>query len=302
MKIILRNSENLLCDKIESLPFKDHRLRCLHICSAKISDCDHEALIEKLKIEMKSYPSQLYLMQDDDIIIIVKGLLLRQFEQICENITPLLFGENSEKTDADMFHYYDLFKEYDFVRELVKIKKETAKTAPKKPSRILSDSEQQQQDDESASKLSDEEYKNLIKSIHKRRSNREGIAALVIDDDDFTRKLIASSIEQEYPAESAQNGFTGINAHIKMAPDITFLDIEMPDINGQVVLEKILKIDPNAFVVMLSSHKDQQNVMKAVQTGAKGFIGKPFKKEKLFKYLKARERDKNNALGNVASP
>ncbi len=300
MKIFLRNSEKLLSDKIESLPFKDHRLRCLHFSCSKLSEYNHDEVSKQLTNEMTSYPSQMYLMHDGDIFIITKGLLLRQFEQICEHMKPIMFCEDQDHTPEEIFHYYDLFKQYDLVCDLVNEKKDLYLKKPKPEPKISTCSEKQKAEEENEKKLTQDLYKNLIQTLQKRRNSRDNIEVLVIDDDDFSRKLIASSIEQNYTTETAADGFSGINTHIMKAPDITFLDIDLPDINGQIVLEKILKIDPHAFIVMLSGHKDQQNVVQAIQNGAKGFIGKPFKKEKLFKYLRARERDKENALCNVA--
>ena len=64
-----------------------------------------------------------------------------------------------------------------------------------------------------------------------------------------------------------------------------FLDIDLPDVNGHEVLSSILKIDANAHIIMLSGNSDQENVVNAIKAGAKGFVAKPFLKDRLYKYI-----------------
>ena len=81
------------------------------------------------------------------------------------------------------------------------------------------------------------------------------------------------------------DGQGALMGYVNKAPDVLFLDIGLPDIDGHAVLEKIFKLDPDAYVVMFSGNKDRDNVMKAVELGAKGFVGKPFTSEKLLQYI-----------------
>jgi two-component system chemotaxis response regulator CheY len=66
---------------------------------------------------------------------------------------------------------------------------------------------------------------------------------------------------------------------------VLFLDIGLPDIDGLKVLERIFKLDPQAYVVMFSGNGSKEHIMRAVELGARGFVGKPFTKEKLFQYI-----------------
>lgn len=64
-----------------------------------------------------------------------------------------------------------------------------------------------------------------------------------------------------------------------------FLDINLPDISGHDVLARLRDIDPQIYAVMLSGHTQSENVMEALKMGAKGFVSKPFTKEKLLQYI-----------------
>lgn len=62
-------------------------------------------------------------------------------------------------------------------------------------------------------------------------------------------------------------------------PDITFLDIELPDGNGIDVLKQIKEIEPNAYVVMMTGSNKAKDVESSINSGAAGYILKPFNAE-----------------------
>ena len=64
-----------------------------------------------------------------------------------------------------------------------------------------------------------------------------------------------------------------------------FLDIEMPEKDGIQVLKEILGTKSNAYVVMITSHSTEENVHKALELGAKGFIVKPYRFNKLISII-----------------
>jgi len=100
-------------------------------------------------------------------------------------------------------------------------------------------------------------------------------------------------------AETAEDAFEMYKKHM---PDITFLDIDLPDGNGNEVLEKIKEIDENAFIVMLTGSQRTDDVNKAISNQVAGYIVKPLTREKvehyLRKYLKHREYIMGTTLGN----
>ncbi len=125
----------------------------------------------------------------------------------------------------------------------------------------------------------------LISSISSRRMERKRPGVLMIEDDVFSLHLVGNALRTEYDFNVASNARDGLNAYIKYAPDILFLDINLPGLSGLEILKEILSIDPNAFVVMLSGNGNKDNVMGAVTGGAKGFVGKPFTLDKLKDYI-----------------
>ena len=104
------------------------------------------------------------------------------------------------------------------------------------------------------------------------------ITALIIDDDSHTRGYIRSFLNSlEYiTVQEASLGNDGIKMYRKHSPDIVFLDINMPDKDGVTVLQELLTINELAHIIMVSGDSTFDNVKISIDSGAKGFIAKPF--------------------------
>lgn len=125
----------------------------------------------------------------------------------------------------------------------------------------------------------------LLASISKRRAEHVKPEIVIVEDDPFSRKLVHTALVGKHTVSVAENGHNAISSYVYQAPDVMFLDIDLPDISGHEVLKKILSIDPSAYIIMLSGNGDKENIMGAIQNGAKGFVAKPFTKDKLFAYI-----------------
>ena len=109
---------------------------------------------------------------------------------------------------------------------------------------------------------------------------------LIIEDDVMVRGLLATFLQGAHQIIQAKNAESGIIAYIDQAPNIVFLDIHMPGLDGHDTLTYLRQIDPEACVVMLSGDSSSQNVISTRNLGAVGFVRKPFTKEKLLEYVK----------------
>ena len=136
---------------------------------------------------------------------------------------------------------------------------------------------------EAYEKMSD---KSRISSIAARRNRREHALVLVIEDDRFTSSYATGILSKDYDVIVAKTGEEGITAYIEHAPDIVFIDIHLPGINGHQALQAIKSVDIKAFAVMLSVDTVKENIIGASKGGAKNFIKKPFSKERLIEAVK----------------
>lgn len=112
----------------------------------------------------------------------------------------------------------------------------------------------------------------------------KNISLLFVEDDDFSRKLLTMAMNGKRFG-IAKTGQEAVQMFRSLAPDIVFLDIQLPDVDGIGVLQAIKKIDPSAYVVMLTSTSDKSVVMKCIQKGARGFIVKPFSPRQFNEYI-----------------
>lgn len=110
---------------------------------------------------------------------------------------------------------------------------------------------------------------------------------LIVDDSLFMRlSLKAMLIKNGFEVVGeAENGIKGIEMYNILKPDIVTMDITMPEMEGTEALEQIVKINPDAIVVMVSAIGQETKVKQAILLGAKGFIVKPFKEDHLVKAL-----------------
>ncbi|SFC91515.1 response regulator [Clostridium uliginosum] len=110
---------------------------------------------------------------------------------------------------------------------------------------------------------------------------------LIVDDSMFIRVTLRTMLEKNgfKVVGEAENGRVAIDKYKELKPDIVTMDITMPEMEGIESLQKIIEIDPDAKVIMLSAVGQEDNVKTSIMLGAKTFIVKPFKEEHLLKVL-----------------
>jgi len=114
------------------------------------------------------------------------------------------------------------------------------------------------------------------------------IRVLIADDALFMRNMIKDvfgSDEFEVVGEAA-NGVEAVERYKELKPDITTMDIVMPQKSGIEAVRDIMKLDKEAKIVMCSALGQESLVMEAIEAGAADFIVKPFKPEKVVEVVK----------------
>ena len=79
---------------------------------------------------------------------------------------------------------------------------------------------------------------------------------------------------------------TAISEFDRTHPDIVLMDITMPQMEGIEAAERIVQAHPEARIVMVSSVGYQENIVAALQRGARHFVQKPVKPEVLYEVIK----------------
>jgi len=107
---------------------------------------------------------------------------------------------------------------------------------------------------------------------------------LIVDDEKDIRNLMQEIFEEEgYQVETAANGVQAQKAWRKRLPDVVFLDVWMPDIDGITLLKEMQKeqVLEHAKVVMMSGHGTIETAIEATKLGAYDFLEKPLSLAKL---------------------
>ena len=106
---------------------------------------------------------------------------------------------------------------------------------------------------------------------------------LIVDDTTFMRTTLRRFLEQQHITDvfEAVNGLDGLTKYKLQRPDLVLMDISMPVMDGIEAVKLIKAFDKNANIIICSLQGQKSNVMEAIKSGARSFLVKPIKPEKL---------------------
>lgn len=281
MEIVVKRSEERLIADLQEQQHSFPSNRCLHIRLSQM-EMNRDEVLSNLLVALEGvvtfYQTTIYICHDNDLFLLNRSLSRKTVEKLfnvfCPSLSPV-----QQTQFAGLASLFEVGIEWQKMRAILekKIEKRDAKHIDTKTREALSVASHEETIEEISAEL--------IRSLSERRSNRKSPEVMVVEDDPFSQKLVSNALREQYAFAMTGDGQGAILNYVRKAPDILFLDIGLPDIDGHQVLAEIFKIDPNAYVVMFSGNGDKENIMRAVELGAKGFVGKPFTKSKLFQYI-----------------
>lgn len=111
----------------------------------------------------------------------------------------------------------------------------------------------------------------------------EDAKILITDDSILARKQLKDMISTVGTPVfyEARDGQDAINQYKRNKPDLVFLDIVMPNKDGNAAIEEIMRDDPDATIIIASSIGTQSQLKKAIEAGAKEFIQKPLDQQQV---------------------
>lgn len=119
------------------------------------------------------------------------------------------------------------------------------------------------------------------------------IKVLICDDSILVRKKLSDILKSAGIASvfEAKNGIEAVEQYKACSPNLTFMDIVMPEKSGLEALKEIKAYDSNAKVVMASTIGTQSNLTSAIKAGAFDFLQKPVQEDDVYKILNTFTKD-----------
>lgn len=113
---------------------------------------------------------------------------------------------------------------------------------------------------------------------------------MVVDDSAFMRRFLSGILvaEGHSVCVEALNAKEAVEKYKEFRPDLVTMDVVMPmmdELDGIGAVKEILKIDPDAKILLISVMKMESLLAKALEAGAKGFVTKPLQPDKVIEVV-----------------
>jgi DNA-binding NarL/FixJ family response regulator len=129
------------------------------------------------------------------------------------------------------------------------------------------------------------------------------IRVLCVDDHPIVRDGIAAIIGLQPDmmlAGAAATGGEALERFLELRPDVTLVDLRLPDMSGFDLIKKIRDKSPNARIIVLSSHEGDVDIQRALEAGAQGYVVKGIVRGELFEIIRSVHAGKRRLPAAVA--
>jgi two-component system NarL family response regulator len=113
---------------------------------------------------------------------------------------------------------------------------------------------------------------------------KQCIRILIADDHSVVREGLVSLVKRKSDmtvVAEASNGREAVDLWKEHHPDVTLLDLRMPELDGVGAIKEIREIDPNAHILVLTTFDGDEDIYRAIKAGAKGYLLKDTAREAL---------------------
>lgn len=112
------------------------------------------------------------------------------------------------------------------------------------------------------------------------------LTAMVVEDEGVANELLSSTFKNFFSdVTSAFNGKEALEMFERIQPDIIFVDIVMPEMDGIELSRKLREMNPNQIIIVISASNDIQKISESIEIGVNSFIQKPIDTKKIIELL-----------------
>jgi len=118
---------------------------------------------------------------------------------------------------------------------------------------------------------------------------KKAIRVLVADDHTVVRDGLVAIIQQEKDMEvvaETGDGHQAVELWKKHKPDVTLMDLRMPELDGVNAIYEIRAADPNARIIVLTTFDGDEDIYRGMRAGAKSYLLKDVRREELFQCIR----------------
>lgn len=224
------------------------------------------------------YDGELYFCRDGDLAICWRGRIKEIKDAIIQTLLIRYPSESATNTPLPQFSIYETSTHGEelrlIFREKLRVSNEVKPAV--KPAVVSSAAVP-----ETWEPVFTSVQLQFLENALKIKTLRKEPLFLVIEDQDFSRKLLTGLLEQNYSCMAAKDARQALNIYAHHAPDMVFLDIELPDADGHKLANVFKRHDPQCYVVMVTGNNHVDDVVKAKANKVQGFIVKPYNKNKI---------------------
>ena len=142
------------------------------------------------------------------------------------------------------------------------------------------------------------------KSPISRNETMEKIRILITDDHPVVREGLAGILAGQEDFEVvglAADGDTAVTLHDSLDPDVTLMDLRMPNLDGVGAITAIKKKRPSANILVLTTYDSDADIVRAIEAGATGYLLKDTPREDLFRAIRSAAKGESVLTPTVAA-
>jgi two-component system chemotaxis response regulator CheY len=262
---------------------------CVLFCAfSRISlVADADEILPFLKGILADYEAELYWCRDGDMAICWRGNAKKVTKAIISALS-ICYKAKLEGVDTKLvFDFYDSHAQGEDLRLLIRKKIKLLPSAleiTEKPEAPSSSPPPPPPRSAWKPEFTPDQLV-ILRAAAKERWTLNKPSVLIVDDQEFFRRLLRGLLGHDYNCYTAANAAQAIDLYAEHAPCLAFLDIELPDGDGHAIASLIKKHDPESFIVMVTGNNYVKDVEMARANKVQGFVAKPYNKLKIMEVV-----------------